>query len=153
MPKLTRDEMFQRAMAEFLQTVEVKLANGEMKQFHIQTYTLTNKTENKTKFEHEYVLDMPKDIVIAYRDITSHLESSEVVWEDSEPIYGIQELPSITEFMQSFNDYFNPYKLYMQHTLMSYVRILCPPSSTASSSKTLYIRVFTTRHTPHFRGH
>ena len=56
MPKLTRDEMFQRAMAEFLQTVEVKLANGEIKTFHIQTYTLTNKTENKTKFEHEYEL-------------------------------------------------------------------------------------------------
>ena len=49
MPKLTRDEMFQRAMAEFLQTVEVKLANGEIKTFHIQTYTLTNKTENRTK--------------------------------------------------------------------------------------------------------
>jgi hypothetical protein len=44
--------MFQRAMAEFLQTFEVKLSNGEMKTFHIQTYTLTNKTENKTKFEH-----------------------------------------------------------------------------------------------------
>ena len=100
MPKLTRDEMFQCAMAEFLQTVEVKLTNGEIKTFHIQTYTLTNKTENKTKFEHEYELVMPKDTVIAYRDITSHLESSEVVWEDSEPIYGIQELPSITEFMQ-----------------------------------------------------
>ena len=55
MPKLTRDEMFQRAMAEFLQTFEVKLANGEIKTFHIQTYTLTNKTENKTKFEHEYI--------------------------------------------------------------------------------------------------
>jgi len=149
MPKLTRDEMFQRAMAEFLQTFEVKLANGEIKTFHIQTYTLTNKTENKTKFEHEYILDMPQDVVIAYRDITSHLESSEVVWEESEPIYGIQELPSIAEFMQSFNEYFNPYKLYMQHTLMSYVRILCPPSSTASTSKTLYIRVvYHKTHTP-----
>ena len=149
MPKLTRDEMFQRAMAEFLQTVEVKLTNGEIKPFHIRSYTLTNKTENKTKFEHEYELVMPKDVVIAYRDITSHLESSEVVWEDSEPIYGIQELPSITEFTQSFNEYFNPYKLYLQHTLMSYVRILTPPTSTASANKTVQIKVvYHKTHTP-----
>ena len=67
MPKLTRDDMFQRAMAEFLQTFEVKLTNGEIKTFHIQTYTLTNKTENKTKFEcHpsvEQVLNKVKELV------------------------------------------------------------------------------------------
>lgn len=123
MPKSTRDSLFQQALADFLNEFEVKTIDGELKKYSIQTYTLTNQTISKNNVVHDYILSIPKDILIAYRDITSSHPSSEVVWEDSEPIYGEHHVPLLNEFVNSFNTYFNPYRLYVHNSLMSHIRI------------------------------
>jgi len=123
MPKPTRDELFTDAMSNFMANFDVELENGEIQQYGIQTYTLTNRTVIKTKYEHDYELIVPKDIVIAYRDIISEVTSNEVIWENSEPIYAEQNVPTMIQFVTAFNVYFKPYQLYFQHALLSYIRI------------------------------
>lgn len=141
MPKFTRDELFQQAIAEYLLCFDVILDVGEIQQYGIQTYTLTNKTQNKTKFEHDYDLIIPKEIIIAHRDITVERDDNEVAWIDSEPIYGEHELPTPAEFIKSFDDYFAPYKLYVSHTLISYVRIQQTHTTLSRTNLTFHIKV------------
>lgn len=141
MPKLTRDELCQRAIAEHMLCFDVKLVTGEIQQYGIQTYTLTNNTQNKTKFEHNYNLTIPKQIVIANRDVTMHRDGDEVVWENSELIYGEHELPSSNEFIKSFDEYFAPYRLYLHHTLMSHIKIVQTQTAMTAANLTFCIKV------------
>jgi len=141
MPKFTRDELFRQAMAEYMLCFDVTLATGEIQQYGIQTYTLTNHTRNKTKIEHDYELVIPKEIVIAHRDITAQRDGDEVAWIDSEPIYGEHELPTPTEFIQSFDEYFAPFRLYVQHTLLSHIHIIQTRTNLSRTNLTFHIKV------------
>lgn len=122
MPKSTRDELFNKAMAGFMASFDVELENREIQQYGIQTYTLTNKTINKTKYEHDYELVVPKDIAIGYRDIPS-----DVMLENglnyTEPIYAVQDVPNMYQFVTAFNLYFKPHQLYFHRALISYIQI------------------------------
>ena len=152
MPKITRDELFHRAFAEFLDDFEVTTHNGENRQYSIQTYTLTNTTNNKTQVMHDYQLIIPKEIVIAYRDITQSQDIGEELWENSEPIYTQHDVPLLNDFIKSFNSHFYPYRLYVQNSLMSHIRISHNTANLPISAAPISIQViYYKTHTPYPR--
>jgi len=152
MPKMTRDDLFKRALADFLDEFNVSTNDGVIRQYSIQTYTLTNSTKNKTQVVHDYTLTIPKEIIIAYRDITHSRDADEEMWEDSEPIYTQHEVPLLNDFVKSFNTHFDPYRLYVQNVLMSYIRVSHNTRNLPISSAPINIQViYHKAHTPYPR--
>lgn len=141
MPKLTRDDMFRAAMTDFMLSFDVNEEPNVVQLYSIQTHELVNKTVNKTRCEHEYELIVPKERLIGYRDITSDINSTEVLWEGSEPLYLEQEVPTLSQFIESFNAYFNEYKTYIHRSLVSYMEIMNIPNQNSIADHTIHLKV------------
>ena len=141
MPKLTRDDMFRAAMTDFMLSFDVKIEPGVVHQYSIHSHELINKTVNKTRCEHLYELIVPKERLIGHRDITMDNSSTEVLWLGSEPIYLEQEVPTLSQFIESFNAYFNEYKTYVYRTLTSYMQIMNIPNQNSIADHTIRLKV------------
>ena len=112
MPKLTRDDLFHNAIDMFLSDVTVITNQNEATKYNISTYELNSVTSNKNKCIQEYELTIPSSIISAYFDRTVSSEDGEETWIDSEPIYCTQETPLLSDFIDSFHEYFDKYNLF-----------------------------------------
>ena len=114
MPKQTREDLFRNALQDFLCDLTVKKRNinegNTEEKYSIHNYKLNCLTTNKNKSTQEYELNIPSSVITAYWDRTE-TENGEEIWLNSEPIYGNQETPLLYEFIESFESYFQPYKL------------------------------------------
>ena len=127
MPKLTRDDLFRNAIEMFLSDVTVTSIPNEETKYNISTYELNSVTSNKNKCIQEYELTIPSSIISAYFDRTVSSEDGEETWIDSEPIYCTQETPLLSDFIDSFHDYFDKYKLFDGMIPVSYMSIIDLP--------------------------
>lgn len=119
MPKQTREELFKDAFASFMENVEVKPNN---KTYMITAYDLISNTTNKNCYIQKYELKIPNQIVLGYREIYT-VDGKSNIWEDEQPIYGEQDVPTINEFIESFDNYFKEFRLYLNHKLVSQMYI------------------------------
>jgi len=127
MPKLTRDDFFRNAIESFLSDITVVSNPNEETKYSILTYELNGITSNKNKCVQEYELTIPSSIISAYFDRTARSEDGEDVWLDSEPIYCTQSAPLLHDFINSFHDHFDPYRLSIDRTPVSYMSIIDLP--------------------------
>jgi len=151
MPKLTREELFSNAFKDFLNdfTTINETTNTEIN-YNILTYELTCLTKNKSKCVHDYVLKIPSSRICAYWDKTTSKDGAEI-WLDSEPIYCPQETPQLCDFIESFQRYFESYRLLICTTYVSYVKIVDLPNikSIPMCNKNINLRVvYHKSHTP-----
>ena len=127
MPKLTRDDFFHNAMEEFLSDITVVSNPNEETKYSILRYELNSLTSNKNKCVQEYDLTIPSSVISAYFDRTCSSDHGEEVWLDSEPIYCTQETPLLDDFINSFHEHFDPYRLITDRTPISYMSIIDLP--------------------------
>jgi hypothetical protein len=103
MPK-TRHAQFEDAFSDF------------MKNRMIEEYELKLKTVNTTCRDHYYHLFIPSKIV-----------SYEILSNDpnvtNETAYEVQQIPPKDEFVEMFDEHFDPYQLTAGSTIMSYVEM------------------------------
>uniref|UniRef100_A0A6C0J0Q1 RING-type domain-containing protein n=1 Tax=viral metagenome TaxID=1070528 RepID=A0A6C0J0Q1_9ZZZZ len=122
MPKQTREELFKHAFATFMEDFEVK-TNNNNKRYMITTYDLISNTTNKNCYIQKYVLKVPNQVVLGHRDVYTVDDESNNIWEDEQPIYGEQEVPTIHEFIEAFDKYFKEFRLYINHRVVSHMYI------------------------------
>jgi len=122
MPKQTREELFNNALALFLTDFEVTCGINN-KRCIITKYDLISKTANKSCCIQNYELKIPNKIVLGYQDIYTVDQETNDIWEDAQPIYGFQDVPTIHQFIESFDKYFNRFRLYINDRLVSHIYI------------------------------
>jgi hypothetical protein len=127
MPKLTRDDLFRNAMETFLSDITVVSNPNEETKYSIFKYELNGITSNKNKCVQEYELNIPSSIISAYFDRTARTGEGEEEWLDSVPIYCTQDTPLLHDFINSFHEYFDSYRLYIDRTPVSYMSIVGLP--------------------------
>ena len=151
MPKLTRDDLFRNAIEVFLSDVTVIYNLNEETKYNISTYDLNSVTSNKNKCIQEYELTIPSSIISAYFDRTVSSDDGEETWIDSEPLYCTQETPLLCDFIESFHNYFDKYKLFDGIIPVSYMSIMSLPRlrSIPMCDQTLHLKVvYHKSHTP-----
>ena len=103
MPK-TRHAQFEDAFSDF------------MKNTMIEEYELKLKTFNTTCRDHYYHL------IIPYKIVSYEIRSNDQnVTNDT--VYEVQQIPPKDEFVEMFDEHFDPYQLTVGATIMSYVEI------------------------------
>lgn len=148
MPKQTREELFSNALASFLGDFEVTDGINNRRCI-ITKYDLTGKTVNKSCCIQNYELKIPNKIVLGYQDIYTVNPETDDIWEDSQPIYGFQDVPTIQQFIESFNTYFNRFRLYINHRLVSHIYISNILKDTSIDNEILNLKVvYHKTHTP-----
>lgn len=132
MPKQTREELFNDALASFLEDFEVNDGINN-KRYIITKYELISKTVKKSCCVHNYELKIPDKVVLGYRDIYTVDPETNDIWEDAQPIYGVQYVPTIHQFIESFDKYFNEFRLCINDRVVSHMYI-----SNVSEHKSIY---------------
>ena len=148
MPKQTREELFNNALATFL--VDFEVTDGiNNKRCIITKYDLTGKTVNKSCCIQNYELKIPNKIVLGYQDIYTVDQETNNIWEDSQPIYGFQDIPPIQQFIESFDKYFKQFRLYINHQVVSHIYISNVWKPTSIDNEILKLKVvYHKSHTP-----
>lgn len=150
MPKQTREKLFNNALATFLADFEVTDGINNNRCI-ITKYELTCKTVNKSGCVQDYELKIPNKIVLGYQDIYTVNDETNDIWEDSQPIYGVQDVPTIHQFIESFDKYFKQFRLYINNRVNSYIYIsnLCESKDNSMDNEILKLRViYHKSHTP-----
>jgi len=150
MPKQRREELFNNALATFLADFEVTDGINN-KRCIITKYDLTSKTVNKNCYAQDYELKIPNKIVLGYQDIYTVNDETNDIWEDSQPIYGVQDVPTVHQFIKSFDKYFKQFRLYINNRLNSHIYIsnLCECKDKSMDNEILKLRViYHKSHTP-----
>lgn len=107
MPKLTRDIQFQLGFKSFMESL-CDIYYPDLKE-----WTITNTTNNKTLSTHNYLLTIPKEIVLCEID---RIGGSHHLTETSdEVLMTSQEVPTGEVFERIFKSHFDPYCLYCLH--------------------------------------
>ena len=161
MPKLTRDELFKKALNAFMLDFDVTLSTDvdgvdETINYCIKDYDIHSMTDNKTRFIQNYELTIPEEIIIGYQDINNinNDNDEETLWEENErePIYGQHIVPTLKQFITVFNQHFHPYRLYEGRKLLSHISLRNIPTDDQVSVIVINIQiVYHKSHTPFAR--
>jgi hypothetical protein len=114
MPRLTRDQQFQKSFKEFFD-------NRICTYYPIQEYSIQSITENKNLSEQQYVLHIPRNIVDYHIDVFT--VNSDGTVHPPGPIMKKQYVPSCYDLIERFENHFEQYKLQNQLRTLSFVNV------------------------------
>ena len=103
MPKLTRDQQFNRCFEEFMDNTR-DVFYPELKEWSLQDLT-----KNKSTSLHQYQLKIPKKCVIY--TIDSYTDPITGIRQPGAVVQGDQEIPEISDFSNKFHTYFDKFIL------------------------------------------
>lgn len=114
MPKLTRDQQFQKSFEGFFENLTETYPE-------LTEYTLTNTTDNKTSCDHTYTLHIPRKVVAYHIDVT--IINSDGTELGPGPVLKKQEIPIKKDFKKQYHNYFKDYALLIGRIIVSYTEI------------------------------
>ena len=114
MPRLTRDQQFQKSFKEFFD-------NKICTYYPTMEYSIQSITENKNLSEQQYVLHIPRNIVDFHIDVFT--VSSDGTVRPPGPIMKKQFIPSCYDLMERFEIHFDKYQLRNQLRSLSFVKV------------------------------
>lgn len=137
MPKLTRDQQFQKSFEGFFDKYAEKYCPD------LHEYLLVNNTTNKNRWDQKYVLTIPGKIVDYHIDTFIADENGNIT--PPGPVMKPQELPNIDEFMDKFDKFYRKHYLVINTKVMSAVQF----SSATILDEDLIININTFYHKNH----
>jgi hypothetical protein len=114
MPKLTRDQLFQKSFKEFFDDYVSNFAG-------FQEYAIQSNTENKSLSEQSYILNIPREIVGYYIDV--YVADDNGVVHPPGPVMKKQFIPSVNRIVSDLDAHFLPYELRNNFGILSFVQV------------------------------
>jgi hypothetical protein len=114
MPKLTRDQQFQKSFEGFFENLTETFPE-------LIEYKLTSTTENKTSCDHSYTLHIPRNIVAFHLDLSVIDGDGTMIGPG--PVFKKQQIPTKSEFKRHYHNYFKDFELVSGKIIVSYTEI------------------------------
>jgi hypothetical protein len=115
MPKLTRDQQFQKSFQAFFGELTENFYPG------LKEYNLTSTTTIKNRCQHSYTLTFPRKTIIGHID--TYIVDQEGIVTPPGPIMQNQDIPKIRDFKECFRDHFQDHALKSGNNFLSYTDI------------------------------
>ena len=118
MPKLSRDQLFQKSYNDFMVSIS-DLYYPDMKEWKLE-----GKTPNKNQTVHTYKFTIPRKIVLC--EIDAEYIDENGVKQQPGVMYTDQQVPELRCFVGNFGSYFNTYALERDDRIISFTALNNP---------------------------